>query len=300
MKIGVVGPGAMGTFLAGVLAKKNEVTLVGRRKLEIESVEIVGKTELVSDVNFTTDVSELSKTGLVVICTKAFDTEEAVKDLVDHLPSECKLLSLQNGLKNEEMISQYLDEKRTIGGITSHGVTYLDAGKVRHAGKGETVIGRYPRGDGEGIKRVAEVFSKAGIDTSLSDAIIGHIWKKVIVNVGINPVTALLRVKNGFLLKEENLFEVVKGAVREATEVAREYTDLPVEDLLEETRRVAKTTRDNRSSMLQDVENKRRTEIDQINGAVVEKGEESGVPVQVNRTLYRLVKGLENTYLYEC
>ncbi len=300
MKIGIIGPGAMGTFLAGVLAQDNEVTLLGRRKLEIERVEVVGETELISEVDFTTDVSNLSETELVVICTKAYDTEGAVKDVIDHLPSDCKLLSLQNGLKNEEIISRYVGEDRTIGGITSHGVTYLETGKVKHAGKGETVIGGYPRGGGEEIKKVAEVFRKAGISIDLNDKIIGHIWKKVIVNVGINPITALLGVKNGFLLEDENLFEMMKGTVDEATKVARKNTELPVEDTFEETKRVAKTTRENRSSMLQDIENKRRTEVDQINGAVVEKGEKSGIPVEMNRTLYRLVKGLESTYLNGC
>ncbi len=295
MKIGIIGPGAMGTFLAGVLGKHNEITLVGRQGLDIERVEIVGETELISEIDFTTDVSELSDTELIVICTKAFDTEVAVKGLIDYLPSECKLLSLQNGLKNEEIIAKYIGEERTIGGITSHGVTYLGTGKVKHAGKGETVIGGYPNRHDE--KEIAKIFDKAGIKTELSDNIIGHIWKKVIVNVGINPITALLGVKNGFLLEDEYLHCLVEEVVDEATEVAKGYTELPVEDTFEETKRVAKTTQDNRSSMLQDIDNKRRTEIDQITGAVVEKGEESGVSVNVNRTLHGLVKGLERSYL---
>lgn len=299
MKIGMIGPGAMGTFLAGVLGKKNEVTLLGRRRLGIEKVEIVGETELISKVDFTTDAGEFSKTELVIVCTKAFDTEKAVREVTEHLPSRCNVLSLQNGLKNEEIISDHLGEEKTIGGITSHGVTYLDAGRVKHAGKGETLIGSYPKGKGEDreVKRVAEVFSEAGISTSLSDNITGHIWKKVIVNAGINPVTALLGVKNGFLLEDKNLLKMVEEVVEEATKVAQEYAELPVDDLSKETKKVAKRTQDNKSSMLQDVENQRRTEIDQINGAVVEKGEKKGVPVHANRTLYWLVKGLQSTYL---
>lgn len=299
MKIGIIGPGALGTFLAGMLGRKNEVILFGRRRSGIKDVEIIGETELVSEVDFTTDVTVLSRAELVVICTKSYDTEKAVKKISDHLSSGCKVLSLQNGLENEEIIARYLGEKRTIGGITTHGITHLEPGKVKHAGTGETVIGGYPRRDVEDeyLKKVVEVFRKGGITTELSDNIIGHIWKKVIVNVGINPITALMGVKNGFLLKDDNLIKLMEETVEEASKVAEEYTELPVEAPVEETKKVAEMTQENRSSMLQDVENKRKTEIGQLNGAVVEKGEEKDIPVKINRTLYRLIKSLEDTQL---
>ncbi|MBS3817136.1 MAG: 2-dehydropantoate 2-reductase [Candidatus Thermoplasmatota archaeon] len=297
MDIGVVGPGAMGTFMAGLLAKENEVTLLGRRDEDIERVEIVGESELSFRVNFTTRAAELNEAELVVISTKAFDTEEAVEEVASHIPSDCSVLSLQNGLKNEEIISRYVGVERTIGGITSHGVTYLEPGKVKHAGKGETVIGAYPKGRVERVKETAELLSSAGIKTEVTDNILGQIWKKVIVNSGINPVTALLEVKNGLLMEEKEVLDIVEEAVREAAEVARGYTELPVNDPFEETKKVIESTRDNRSSMLQDIDNKKRTEIDQINGAVVEKGDKTGISVPINRTLYGLVKGLEKKYL---
>ncbi|MEF8874544.1 MAG: 2-dehydropantoate 2-reductase [Candidatus Thermoplasmatota archaeon] len=295
MNIGIVGPGAMGTFLSGLLAQKNEVTLLGRRDEDIERIEIKGETELVSEIDFTTDPHELASADLVVISTKAFDTEEAVKSIVSHLTSDCSVLSLQNGLINEEIIADFVGEERTVGGITSHGVTYLETGKVRHAGKGETIIGPYPKGNLEknGVKKTVEVLKDAGLKTEVSDNIIGHIWKKVIVNAGINPVTALLGVKNGFLVEDENLLEVMREVVDEATEVARKHTELPVDDTFKETREVAEATRDNRSSMLQDIENERRTEIDHINGAVIQKAEKAGVSVPVNTILYRLIKSME-------
>ncbi|MFP3871916.1 MAG: ketopantoate reductase family protein [Candidatus Natronoplasma sp.] len=298
MDIAIIGPGAMGTFLAGLLAKENKVTLFGRREhQDINKVKIKGKTELEIGVDYATDSSKLADVELVVICTKAFDTEEAIKSVVDHIPSKCDILSLQNGLKNEEIIEDNVGEDRTIGGITSHGVTYLGIGKVRHAGEGETVIGAYPHGDRAEIKKVASTLSEAGMRTKISDNILGHIWKKVIINAGINPITALLRIKNGFLLEDKDLLALLKEAVKEGTEVAERYTDLPLEDLFEKTKRVAESTAENRSSMLQDILNNKRTEIDQINGAVVEKADECGISVPVNKSLYRLVRGMESTYL---
>ncbi len=295
MNIGVVGPGAMGSFLSGLLARENKVTLLGRHKEDIESIRIQGETELVSKVYFTTDPTELKTVDLVLITTKAFDTEEAVERIAPHLNPSCSVLSLQNGLMNEEIIANFVGKERTIGGVTSHGVTYIEAGKVRHAGIGETVIGAYPEGDPEKseVKKTSELLNKAGLKTEVSDNILGHIWKKVIVNTGINPITALLGVKNGFLLDDEILLGVLKEVVEEAAEVARKHTELPVDDPFEETKRVAKNTRDNRSSMLQDIENKRKTEIDQINGAVIQKAEEVDISVPANRTLYGLLKGIE-------
>ncbi len=299
MKIGIVGPGAMGTFLGGVLGRENEVVVLGRREVKKEEIKIIGKTELNSKVKYTIDPSDLSQVDLVIISTKAFDTEQAVKGIVNKTPSRTYVLSLQNGLDNEEIIARYFGEERTIGGITSHGVTYLDTGEVKHAGKGETVIGPYPEGDNasEIMKELEKVFGEAGISVKKSENILGHIWKKVIINVGINPITALLQVRNGFLVEDVCLTELMRDAVKEAVKVAEEYTVLPSDDLFQNTLAVAENTAENKSSMLQDVMNKRKTEIDHITGAVIEKAEEKGLEVPINRTMYRLIKGKENSYL---
>ncbi len=299
MKIGIVGPGAMGTFLGGMLGKKNEVVMFGRHEVDIDEIEINGKTELTSQVKYTTDPSDLSQVELVVIATKAFDTEEAVKSISNKITSETFILSLQNGLDNEETIAENFDEERTIGGITSHGVTFLQTGKVKHAGKGETVIGPYPEGetDSKMMNEVEKIFKEVGISVKKSENILGHIWKKVIINVGINPITALLQVRNGFLVEDDSLTGLMRDAVEEAVKVAEEYTDLPSDDLFRETLAVAENTAENKSSMLQDVMNKRKTEIDHITGAVIEKAEEKGLEVPINRSVYRLIKGKENSYL---
>jgi len=297
MKIGIVGPGAIGTFLAGSLGGENEVVLLGRRPLDIQSIEISGKTRLETDVTYTDSVETLSDRELIIICTKSFDTAEAMDSLSDHLSSECMILSLQNGLKNEEIISDFVGSERTIGGITSNGVTYKEPGKVKHAGKGETIIGSYPEGSEKRVEKVHRIFNHAGLETSISENILVNIWKKVVINSGINPITALLRVKNGVLIEEEYLTELMEDTVLESASVAENYVDLDRKEVLKETKKVAENTSENLSSMLQDIENESRTEVDQINGAIIEKAEKKGVSVPVNRVLYRLVKGLENRYL---
>ncbi|MFW5952722.1 MAG: ketopantoate reductase family protein [Candidatus Natronoplasma sp.] len=297
MKIGVVGPGAIGTFLAGILGAQNEVVLLGQRPLDIKTIEIYGKTRLETGVTYTESVESLSDKELIIICTKSFDTAEAMASVSDHLSSECMILSLQNGLKNEEIISDFVGGERTIGGVTSNGVTYMEPGKVKHAGEGETIIGSYTEDRNKKVEKVYRIFNHAGIDTTISENILVNIWEKVVVNSGINPITALLRIKNGVLIEDQYLTKLMEDTVLESASVAEKYVDLDSKKVLKKTKKVAERTSDNLSSMLQDIEDESRTEVDQINGAIIEKAEKEGVSAHVNRVLYRLVKGLENRYL---
>ncbi|MBS3781235.1 MAG: 2-dehydropantoate 2-reductase [Candidatus Thermoplasmatota archaeon] len=297
MKIGIVGPGAIGTFLAGVLGKHNEVDLLGRRPLDIETIEISGKTRVETDINYTDSISSLSDKKLIVICTKSFDTKEAVASLSDHLSSKALVLSLQNGLNNEGIISGFVGKERTIGGITNNGVTYMEPGKVKHAGMGKTVIGLYPKGTSEEVEKIVRVFRNAGLETTLSENILVKLWEKAVINSGINPITAVLGIKNGVLIEDRYLTRLLEETVRESAAVAENYVDLDKKKVLDETKEVARQTSENLSSMLQDVKNESRTEVDQINGAIIEKALDKEVSTPVNKVLYKLVKGLENKYL---
>ncbi len=297
MKIGIVGPGAIGTFLAGVLGRENDVDLVGRKPLDIKKIEVIGKTKLETEVNYTDSVESLSDKELVIVCTKSFDTEKAMASLSDHLSADSSVLSLQNGLNNEEIIADFVGERKTIGGITSNGVTYLEPGKVKHAGKGKTVIGQYPRGKNEKVEKVCSIFNEAGLETTIDENILVKIWEKVIINSGINPITAILKIKNGVLVEDEYLTHLMEETVKESAAVAENYVDLDKEKMVEETKNVAERTSDNLSSMLQDIKNEKRTEVEQINGAIIEKAGEVGISSPVNKVLYNLIKGLENRYV---
>lgn len=297
MKIGIVGPGAIGTFLAGVLATEHRVTLLGKSSLNIEKVVITGETQLEESINFTDDPSDLKEKKLVIISTKSFDTEDAVATIEKYISENTRILSLQNGLNNEKIISQFVGKKRTIGGITSHGVTYVKAGKVKHAGLGDTKIGAYPQGRNDKVIEICNVFNKAGIEAKVSEHIVKDIWEKGIVNSAINPITAISNVKNGRLLTDDNLLNLMKKAVSESCEVANIFLDVSRERMMEKTKNVAHNTSNNVSSMLQDINNEKKTEIEQINGEIIKKGKKNGIEPKINETLYDLVKSKENQYL---
>jgi len=181
-----------------------------------------------------------------------------------------------------------------IGGITNLGATLLDVGKVRFAGKGETVIGRMDGKIPVEVRSIREIFSNAGLEIRVSRDIKGFLWSKLLINAGINPLTAITRLPNGKLLDFEGTRKILRSAVTEGIKIAkRKRIKLTYDDPLAKVEAVCEATSSNISSMLQDILNKKPTEIDFINGVIVRQGEELGIPVPVNSLLVDLVKTLE-------
>lgn len=311
MKFGIVGPGAMGTFLAGMLGKENEIVLLGKRKEEnIDMIEIEGKTELETSIFYTSDPSDLSECEYIIISTKSYDTRNAMEQIASHLSSSSVVLSLQNGLNNEKILADFVGEDRVIGGITSHGVTFIEPGLVRHAGTGKSVIGPYSETKGgfsdNKIPEITEEFENCGLETEPTDHIYPNIWKKVIINSAINPLTALAKVKNGALLEIDELHWLLMDVGKESLSVAKKDLALDVQKVkdmlnkdkvLQDIENVAENTAENTSSMLQDVENERKTEIGCINGAIVDIGNRKDIETPLNAALLNLIMGREKGYL---
>lgn len=166
-----------------------------------------------------------------------------------------------------------------------------------HAGEGKTIIGRYRNKNDNKIYEVSDILKESGLDVSVSEKIYSHIWKKVIINSAINPITALTGLKNGALIENDNLRYLLKNVCIESTKIATREVELPKENMVKETENIAKLTSENKSSMLQDIENKHKTEIECINGAIVFIGKKFDIETPYNQTLYSLIKGKEKKYL---
>jgi 2-dehydropantoate 2-reductase len=178
--------------------------------------------------------------------------------------------------------------------VTALGATLLGPGHVRHAGQGLTLFSTAP--DPERMAALAALFSACALPAELSDDLEALVWGKLVVNVGINALTALLRVPNGALVDVPEARALLEQAVAEAVAVARARgTRLPDPDPLAHVLAVARATGANRSSMLQDVLRGSPTEIATINGAVVREGRRLGVPTPVNELLTALVQALDAT-----
>lgn len=228
---------------------------------------------------------------------KAYDTNEALKAIKPIIAEPSYCLTLQNGVGNIETIAEFTDEDRVIGGVTSEGATLIEAGRIRHCGRGETVLGLVDGKIPVFMRELREIFNKAGLQTRISRDIKGLLWSKLAINAGINALTAVTRLSNGKLLEFEGTRKILREAVAEAVKIAkRKRIKLIYDDPLAKAEAVCEATAPNVSSMLQDVLRKKRTEIDFINGVIVRQAQELGIAAPVNAVLLGLIKTIETSY----
>ncbi len=300
-EITVVGAGAIGCLFGALLREAGhrvimlDIDSARAEKIARDGIHLTGISgERVVQVEATDRIGDAADCDLAIIATKSYDTEAAMDGIADALKPSTPVLTLQNGLGNVEVISKTVGDERTIGGITSQGATMVDDGSIVHAGKGKTVIGTPSNELTDNLKLVRDVLDSAGFEPRTSDDLESTIWNKLIINVGINALTAITRLKNGELLEFEGTREIMREAVAEAVAVAEARgIKIAHEKPLGQVEEVCRLTATNISSMLQDVLASRRTEIDAINGAIVKLGAEAGVPTPINTTLTALIHAIE-------
>jgi len=304
MKIVIVGPGAMGCLFAAYLAKgKEEIWLLDKHKQRSDAINQKGiAIEGVSgnwqaQVKAAADAADIGQADLIIICVKSYNTKEAVTAVRAAVGENTQLLTLQNGIGNIELISEVVGADKVIGGVTNMGATLLESGRIRHAGRGETVLGRIDGKIPVEMRAIREMFNKVGLETRISRDIKGLLWSKLIINVGINALTAVTRLNNGRLIEFEGTRRILREAVAEAVKIAkRKRIKMIYDDPLAKVEAVCEATATNVSSMLQDILKKKHTEIDFINGVIVRQGQELGISVPVNSMLVDLVKTIEASY----
>jgi 2-dehydropantoate 2-reductase len=296
-RILVFGAGSLGSLLGGVLARTHDVTLVGRdphvRTVRESGLRVEGELSLTVQPAAATAVPD-GRYDLALVTVKAGDTDVAARELGAASAGADGGLgavwSLQNGLGNEERLAAELSCP-VLAGTCTYGARLVEPGVVRCTGVGEVTVGPLAGGESRLAKSVGEAASAAGVETAVATDMPRRLWEKLAVNAGINAVTALARVDNGALV-DGPASETARAAAREAARVAARAAgvDLDPDGVAEQVTDVAETTAANVSSMRADVEAGRPTEIDAINGAVVDRADES---VPVNETLTALVRAWE-------
>ena len=305
MKIAVVGPGALGCLIAGLLGSgtKENIYLVDNlpERADLiagDGIALEGLSGSIhTKINVSADPGGIGPCDLVILCVKSYSTEDACKGIKALVSKETFVMTLQNGIGNVQILNGHFGRDRVIAGITNHGATLLAPGHVRHAGKGETIIGASNGKVLGPIKEIAGILSRCGIETKTSKDMDSVIWSKLVINVGINALTAITLLKNGALIEHDGTKDILRNAVQEAVKIVkRKKVKLVYDDPVRKVESVCKATSANISSMLQDVLNNKRTEIDFINGAIVRQGRSLGIPTPVNGVLTGLVRTIEASY----
>ncbi|MBN2062895.1 MAG: 2-dehydropantoate 2-reductase [Deltaproteobacteria bacterium] len=298
----IVGPGAMGCLFAASLKKAGyPVTLLDN--IEERAQKINAQGIFVEGIKGKFNVKVPAVTGgpafipdAVLICVKSNDTRDAGLAAKPWTGPGTLILTLQNGIGNMETLKEIFGNRKVLGGVTSEGATLLDWGRIRHAGRGETIIG--PGGISDNIlEKIVTAYNRAGFQTRLEDDVESLLWGKLIINVGINALAAITRLKNGCLPDIQGTRLIMERAVSEAVEIAeKKGIELPYPDPMERVINVCRSTSGNIASMLQDVLNNKITEIDFINGAIVREGNAVGTNAYTNMFLTSLVQSIQESY----
>lgn len=288
----IVGTGAMACLFGARLAPHAQVTLLGTwaeglRAVQRDGIRLEenGRARQVR-VRATSEVSDCAGATQALVLVKSWQTARAARQLSQCLSPEGVALTLQNGLGNLEILEAELGAERAALGVTTTGATLLGPGWARAGGSGPTHLAAHPR-----LEPLAALLQDAGFEVHPTEDLQGLVWGKLAVNAGINPLTALLEIPNGELLARSGARELMRATAQEAAAVvAAKGLQLPYADAAARAEEVAERTASNVSSMLQDIRRGAPTEIDAINGAVVQEGEQAGVPTPLNWALWKLVR----------
>jgi 2-dehydropantoate 2-reductase len=312
MKIAVIGAGALGSQYAALLALAGaDVTLVGNANarphlgaiagqgLEIniapgvlERWEYPNKQPFYRVTNFAVTDDPAGYAGsadLALVLVKSFRTDAAAEQAAILLKPDGLCLTLQNGLGNAEILQARLGAERIRQGITAIGVTKTGAGQIQWLGVGATALGD----DHPLLAEFARLLQKLRLPLVVSPNVAGLVWGKLIANAALNPVTALLNVKNGVLLENTDALALVRALADETARVALAAgITLPFapDKAFDHAHQIAAANAANTSSMCADMQQGRQTEIEAINGVVWHKATELGLPAPYNEAMYRLVK----------
>jgi 2-dehydropantoate 2-reductase len=306
MKIAVIGgAGAMGSVIGGILAEGGlDVTLLDVSREAVEAINSrglqltnkAGESRAIK-VKAETDPGKIGPVDLVLVFVKCYHTENAVRSAAPLMGDNTIVLSLQNGWGNAPRIAEVVGEERVLAGVTYHSATVLGPGQIHHAGQGMTFIGELDGQITDRLKRVADTFKGGGIETTISENVLLTIWSKLALNVCTLPTSALLRFYAGQLIEHEGTMELIRALLQETVTVAQaQGIALDFNERWDSITGLLSRAAGAKASMLQDIENRRRTEIDVINGAIVEAGRRLNIPTPHNQTMIWLVKALEETF----
>ena len=286
MKITVIGAGAIGTMLGAILSKKGtKISFLTKNKPNKGNIILKNyKGETIEKkANY---INNLEESDWFILAVKSYDVEKLMEPLNEKAG---KILCCQNGIKTYNLIKNRIDNDRLAYMVTGIGSSKIETGKARFEGEGFTFLGKFAGKNGENISHLSDEMNLAGIECKVVRNIFGYVWLKAIINSSINPIAAYNKVENG-KLNDFDLKKQVKEICYESTLIAQKIgIEIPL-DPWEETKNIIKKTSNNKCSMLQDLENGKRTEIDAINGEIIRIAKANNIDCKKNKEYLDKIK----------
>ena len=289
MKITIIGAGAIGTTLAALLSKKGtEISIQSNKEIEgdkeIMLMNFRGKT-IRKKVRI---INTLDDSDWYILAVKSYDVKELINSLKN---KKANILCCQNGIKTYNLLKTEINEKRLSHMVTGMGCSKIDTGKAEFKGSGFTFIGEFSGEIKGAINELANIMNESEIECKIVDNIFNYVWLKTIINSSINPVAAYNKVVNG-KLSEPSLNDQVKKICNESILIAQKIgIDLPLNPW-EEVKNIIRNTSDNKCSMLQDLENGNRTEIDAINGEIIRIAKANNLNCKYNLEFFDKIQSI--------
>jgi len=303
MKIAIVGAGAMGSMTGGLLREAgNEVFLCTLNQPHVEQIRKSGLViegiggERVIRIEATTKIEEIGFSDLLILFVKSYDTEVASRTARRIAGENTIILTLQNGIGNIEILEKYFGKMKVLGGTTDAAATLVEPGRVRHTAFGNIYIGELNGIITPLAEQMVSLFNQSGFKCCATDNVIGMIWTKLILNLAINPLGTILRVKCEGLINNEYSKSLMKQIILESLQIAeKKGITLLYEDMVQAAYALAEKNAASYNSMAQDFFKGKKTEIDFMSGAIVKEGKKVGVNAPLNEAMALLVKALETT-----
>lgn len=307
MKIIIIGAGAMGCLYGAYLSKNNDVVMLDSYQPQVDAINAHGIQVLEEDgsertynhVRAALSGEYTEPANLVIVFVKSTFSEDALRANRRLFGDHTLVMTLQNGAGNDRKIAQYVNKKNIIIGTSKHNSVNMGGGMIRHSGHGVTTIGSNLK-DNSNLPIIKELLEKSGFLAEITDDIQRIIWSKLFVNLSINTFTAITRSPIRSMIDNRYAWDFAEKMICEAVDVAEaDGTHFSYMEVLNMVHHVCEDAGKGYSSMSQDVMHCRRTEIDAINGAIVEQAKLYNVPVPYNSLIVDLIHAIEGSYKYQ-
>jgi len=296
--ITIIGTGAMACLFGALFSSAGiHVQMLGSWVSAIETINKTGITFIdtsgkttIAPAKASNNYKHFSKIKLALVLVKSWQTETVASRLKQILDDDGLCVTLQNGFRNAEILSDALGKQRVLRGFTTYGATLISPGKIRFGGEGQVILEQTPR-----VSDFLKLLHKATIPYIIPEDFTAAFWEKIIVNATINPLTAIWRVTNGEITQMSIAKSIIPAIIEEILDVA-EVMNVNIsssfDELIQAVFTIAKNTSSNQSSMLQDIERCSPTEIDFINGSIVDYGNQHYVITPINEAIVKIIKTL--------